>query len=105
MTKSNFRSALLGTAALAVGTVGAAEMAQAQLDEIVVTATKRERSLQDIPVSVSAFSAEALELSGVTNIDSLQTSVPGSPFRLRSLQDRIRRSVFGVLAQPGTTSF
>ena len=77
MIKSSLRSALLGTAAIAVGTVGAAEMAQAQLDEIVVTATKRERSLQDIPVSVSAFSAEALELSGVTNLDSLQTSVPG----------------------------
>ena len=77
MIKSSLRSALLGTAAIAVGTVGAAEMAQAQLDEIVVTATKRERSLQDIPVSVTAFSAEALELSGVTNLDSLQTSVPG----------------------------
>ncbi len=77
MIKFNLRSALLGTAAIVVGTVGAAEMAQAQLDEIVVTATKRERSLQDVPISVSAFSAEALELSGVTNIDSLQTSVPG----------------------------
>lgn len=77
MIKFNLRSALLGTAAIVVGTVGAAEMAQAQLDEIVVTATKRERSLQDVPISVSAFSAEALELSGVTNLDSLQTSVPG----------------------------
>ncbi len=77
MKLPSFRSALLGTAAVAVGTVGAAEMAQAQLDEIVVTATKRERSLQDIPVSISAFSAEALELAGVTNLDSLQTSVPG----------------------------
>ncbi len=77
MIKLNLRSALMGSAALVIGTVGAAEMAQAQLDEIVVTATKRERSLQDIPVSISAFSAEALELSGVTNLDSLQTSVPG----------------------------
>ncbi len=77
MGKSSLRSALLGTAAIGVGLVGAAEMAQAQLDEIVVTATKRERSLQDIPVSVSAFSAEALDLAGVTNIQSLQTSVPG----------------------------
>ena len=77
MKRSNLRASLLGTAAFFVGAVGAAELAQAQLDEIVVTATKRERSLQDIPVSVSAFSAEALELSGVTNLDSLQTSVPG----------------------------
>ncbi len=77
MKKGSFRSVLMGSAAFAIGTVGAAELAQAQLDEIVVTATKRERSLQDVPVSISAFSAEALELAGVTNIDSLQTSVPG----------------------------
>ena len=77
MRNLNLRSVLLGSAAIAIGTVGAAELGYAQLDEIVVTATKRERSLQDIPVSVSAFSAEALELAGVTNIDSLQTSVPG----------------------------
>ena len=77
MIKRNFRSVLMGTAAVSVAVVGAAEMAQAQLDEIVVTATKRERSLQDVPVSISAFSAEALELSGVSNIDSLQTTVPG----------------------------
>ncbi len=77
MIKLNLRSALLGSAAAAVGMACWAESAQAQLDEIVVTATKRERSLQDVPVSVSAFSAEALQLSGVTNIESLQTTVPG----------------------------
>lgn len=77
MKRFELRSTLMGTAAILVGTVGAAELAHAQLDEIVVTATKRERSLQDVPVSISAFSAEALELSGVTNIDSLQTTVPG----------------------------
>ena len=68
---------LLSSAALVVGTVGAAELAQAQLDEIVVTATKREKSLQDVPISVSAFSGATLQQAGVTNIESLQFSVAG----------------------------
>ena len=72
-----FRKLLLGSAAVVIGTVGAAELAQAQLDEIVVTATKREKSLQDVPISVTAFSAESLDNAGVTNIESLQFSVAG----------------------------
>lgn len=50
--------------------------AQAALEEIVVTATKREQSLQDTPVSVSAYSAEALENLGVQNLADLTVQTP-----------------------------
>lgn len=76
-TTRKLRSAFLCSTGLIAGMVGAAEMAQAQLDEIIVTATKRERSIQDVPIAVSVFSAETLNLAGVTNIETLQTSVPG----------------------------
>ena len=75
--KSRIKACLLSGAAVTVFSAIEIPTAIAQLDEIVVTATKRERSLQDIPISVSAFSAESLQLSGVTNLDSLQTTVPG----------------------------
>ena len=71
------RKLLLGTAAIVIGTVGTAELAQAQIDEVVVTATKRAKSIQDIPVSVTALSADALQNDAVTNLDDLQYSVPG----------------------------
>ena len=74
---STFRKLLVGSAAIVYGTLGAAELAHAQIDEVVVTATKRERSLQDIPVSVTALSADTLANEAVTNLDSLQYSVPG----------------------------
>ena len=38
------------------------------LEEVVVTARKREEGLQDAPLSISAFSGESLEVHGITNI-------------------------------------
>ena len=41
--------------------------AQATLDEITVTATKREESPQDIPLSIEIVSGEAMENMGITD--------------------------------------
>ena len=38
------------------------------LEEVVVTARKREEGLQDAPISISAFTGDSLELRGITNI-------------------------------------
>jgi len=53
---------------------------QMALEEVIVTARKREEALQDTPVAVSAFSAEALEVAGIANTRDLQQSVPGLVF-------------------------
>lgn len=47
------------------------------IDEIIVTAQKREQRLQDVPVSVTAFSAENLERSGIVNLRDIQLQTPG----------------------------
>ena len=49
----------------------------AQIEEIVVTAEKREESLQDVSVSVSAFNEEALALGGIQDVSRLELLVPG----------------------------
>ncbi|UCG71364.1 MAG: TonB-dependent receptor [Chromatiales bacterium] len=41
--------------------------AQEPMEQIIVTARKREESLQEVPLSISAFTAEQLESRGVTN--------------------------------------
>ena len=51
--------------------------ARAGLQEIVVTAQKREESLQDVPISVQAFSGEAMEAAGINSAASLPSQVPG----------------------------
>ena len=47
------------------------------LEEITVTARKREESLQSAPLAVSAFTSEGLEYRGVSKIDALAKFTPG----------------------------
>ncbi|SEQ58825.1 iron complex outermembrane recepter protein [Solimonas aquatica] len=47
------------------------------LAEVIVTARKREERLQDVPVSVQAFSSEQLDARGVQSIRDLAEAVPG----------------------------
>ncbi len=47
------------------------------LDTLVVTAQKREELLQDVPVTVTALSQQALQDAGVRDIKDLQVLVPG----------------------------
>jgi iron complex outermembrane recepter protein len=47
------------------------------LEEIVVTAQKREQRLQDVPFSVSALSAEQIAASGITRLDDVARYTPG----------------------------
>src|ERR1700738_1128235 len=51
------------------------------LEEVVVTATRREERLQDVPISVTAFSQEKLDSQGLKNIDDLSRLSPGLPFQ------------------------
>lgn len=74
--KRNFGKALLvSTCALAAGAVSAGEL-DLMLEEIVVTATKRAQSTQDIPMSVEAVSGEKLSAMGIDNIQDLSATVP-----------------------------
>lgn len=45
-------------------------------NEIIVTATKREQTLQDVPVAVSVASAEAIERAQIRDVRDLQSLVP-----------------------------
>ena len=64
----------LVTATLAAAPLGA--LAQAQLEEIVVTAQKREQNLQDVPMAVSAVSGQAMLEAGISDIKDLARQVP-----------------------------
>ena len=77
-----FTQILRLTASAAVLSGLAAGAAQAQdeptrVDEIIVTAQKREQSLQDVPIVVTTLSEELLEDAGVRDIKDLQILTPG----------------------------
>ena len=46
------------------------------LEEIVVTAQRREQSLQDVPISVTAITGEAIEEGGFSDVEDLSIFVP-----------------------------
>lgn len=49
-----------------------------KIEIITVTARRREESLQDVPISVTAFSAEQLSKAGVPDITGLAQSLPNT---------------------------
>ncbi|WP_299978516.1 TonB-dependent receptor [uncultured Pseudoteredinibacter sp.] len=49
----------------------------AALEEIVVTATKRELGMQDVAIAISALSGESLENKGATDFESYARLLPG----------------------------
>lgn len=53
---------------------------RAVLEEVVVTAQRREQRLQDVPVTLTALSADQLGKAGVTNVFDLQNVVSGLTF-------------------------
>jgi iron complex outermembrane recepter protein len=68
----------LVAAAVAAALVPSARLlAQSEgLEEILVTAQRREQSLQDVPISVTAITGEAIEQGGFSDVEDLSIFVP-----------------------------
>jgi iron complex outermembrane recepter protein len=73
-----FRYRLLCAAPLIFGlTVSSPSYAAQVLEEVIVTAQKREQNLQDVPISIQAFSEGTLQKSGVNKVEDLALVTPG----------------------------
>ncbi|MEO1080097.1 MAG: TonB-dependent receptor [Pseudomonadota bacterium] len=68
--------------------------ASAQLEEVIVTAERREQSLQDVPVAVTAFSSDRVEALRLEDLQDLNVQIPG--FSLNSFsKSRINPALRG----------
>lgn len=67
---------------LVCATLGMPLQAAETIEEIIVTATKREESLQDVPVTMTAFSSETIQELGLTSNLEFDNQVPN--FQLNS---------------------
>lgn len=75
------RYAILGSTALALS-LSASGTANAQsesvgLEEIIVTAQKREQSLRDVPIAVTALGGDALQANRISSVADLSGLAPG----------------------------
>jgi len=75
--------------------------AQIELEEIVVTAQKREQSVQDVPIAVSVLSSEKIESAHAVGLEGLQQLIPSVSFR----KGNTNRNSTVVVRGIGTISF
>ena len=81
-----------GIVAISLTEQAALQLAHAQsgasgIEEIVVTARRREESLLDVPIAMQWFSAELLEAGGIDEIADLEYITPGLEIRPGTLRD------------------
>lgn len=92
--------AVLGVAVLAPPLVAQEEQDEAPADEvsevIVVTAQKREQELQEVPISVQAFTGEALQEANMRDLNEVITLVPGASEELSNNIGLRRYQIRGI---------
>ena len=75
-----FKTTAFGSFAALLATTATVSPSFAQdqlaIEEITVTATKREANLQDLPMAITAFDKQGLETAGIENVNRLANFVP-----------------------------
>jgi iron complex outermembrane receptor protein len=100
-----YRLALFATSALLAASAASAVHAQTRtgtqaaasntIEELVVTAEKREQNLQDIPVAISAFTDKTRDVIGIQTIQDMTNFTPGLQYSTST--DRITLRGLGRL--------
>ncbi|MEO0998838.1 MAG: TonB-dependent receptor plug domain-containing protein, partial [Pseudomonadota bacterium] len=93
------------TAVLALATAAPPALAQASLEEIVVTAERRETGLQDTPIAVTAFTADALENKRIDDIAEIAQFTPNLVFDTTSPVSGLSSGAVVFLRGIGNTDF
>ena len=66
------------------------------IEEVVVTAQRREQNLQDVPISISAFSADAVEAYMFNDVTDYVTRTPNISWKSDGSKSRRELSIRGV---------
>jgi outer membrane receptor protein involved in Fe transport len=74
----------LGLPAIVAALPSFAAESDSAIEEIVVSATYRDTRLMDTPITISAVTAEDIQLKGIEDIQTLYQSIPGLSYRTNS---------------------
>lgn len=96
-------SAVLGAAALGAAApalaqtqVPARPASDTMIEELVVTAQKKEEALQDVPIAVSAFSQDSLEAQRIDGGPNLQQAIPNVSFGKSNFTNSFNFQIRGI---------
>jgi outer membrane receptor protein involved in Fe transport len=95
MLRTHVRPLVVGLAFATAATAGYAQ----QLEEVVVTAQKREQSLSDVPISVTAVSGELVQDAAIKSFRELGAYVPNLSITENAVNSIISMRGIGVGAQ------
>jgi len=70
--------------------------AEAMLEEVVVTARRREENLQDLPLSIAAITADTMQAQGIYNIQQVGEFVPNLTFAESDRANNTRIFIRGI---------
>ncbi|MCZ6760464.1 MAG: TonB-dependent receptor plug domain-containing protein, partial [Gemmatimonadetes bacterium] len=90
---------LLATAAIPAQAQESAQQsasARAMLEEVVVTARRREENLQDLPMSIAAITADAMEAQGIYSVEDLSDFVPNLTLTMGDRANNTRVVIRGI---------
>jgi iron complex outermembrane receptor protein len=93
---SSVVAALIAATAVQAQTAAPAPADSSLIEEITVTATKRETNLQDTPIAISAFSQGALDRQHVKDVTDLAKFVPSMAINQQGDQGAILITMRGI---------
>lgn len=99
--RNTYRAKLLMSGAAAAVMLSGATPALAQIEEIVITARKKEETLQSAPIAVTAFTGDVIAERGISDVNDLARFTPGLSFSQafgRSTDRPVIRGQSNVLA-------
>ena len=93
--KLNVQKSLI--AAVVASASATSSVVNAQLEEVIVTAERREANIQDTPISMQALTADQIEKRGITNLGDLFISAAGvSGYEAPSSRGNMSLNIRGV---------
>lgn len=97
---------LLPTATLVGSQATAAEEGRRQIEEVVVTAERRESTVSDTSMSITAFTGEFIEDFGIRNQEDLQNLVPAAVIEPYDMAVRgVGRNFRSLGGDPGIATY
>ena len=92
--------------AVAAAMLVSAPLSHAQLEEVIVTAERREASIQDTSISITAFTGEMLEDFGIRNQEDLQNFIPATTIQPYDATVRgVGRNFRALGGDPGVATY
>ena len=99
------RRRALTTAVSAALISGAPQLGAQELEEVLVTATRRATSTQDVPYNISAYRGDTLAEREITTLGEFVRQVPGISFNDVGIREAGNNSTLvmrGLTAEPGS---